>query len=398
MAKEKYSLEKFDHQRLAEKCVRCGTCRAVYADNTASVRFAYQCPSGTRYKFESFYPPGRMYLASEIYHGHLDWSDHLMKIMYACTLCGSCTELCSKVNIITPCEIIEDLRTLAFQKGKLLPGHKTVLDSLKSYDNPWLQPRSSRTRWTKNLSFKIKDVTKEKVDVLYYVGCTTSLDPELQRSAIATAELLHQAGINFGILGKKELCCGSTARRIGGKSIWEKYAKDNIQQFNDLGVETIVTSCAGCYRTIYEEYPEAGQMQAEIVTGMEYIQRLIENGRLSLKGRVEKKVTWHDPCHMGRHVGVYEKPREILNLIPGLELVEMERNREYSWCCGGGGGVRSEYDDLAQYTGEVRMQEAESTGASAVITHCPFCESNLGRIQSPLRVMDIVEVLKQAIL
>jgi Fe-S oxidoreductase len=391
-------MERYDNQALAEKCARCGTCRAVYADYTASIRYAYQCPSGTKFKFESFYPSGRMYLASEMYRGRLNWSEHLMKVLYACTLCGSCTELCSKVNIITPCEIIEDIRTLAFNQGKILPGHKTVLDSLKSYDNPWLQPRSSKNRWAKKLSFKIKDASKEKVDVLYYIGCTTSLDPILQKAAIATAELLHKAGINFGILGNKELCCGSTARRIGGKSIWDKYAKENIKQFNALGVKTIVTSCSGCYRTILEEYPEAGELKTEIITGMQYIHRLIQEGRLSFNNAVERKVTYHDPCHLGRHVGVYDEPREILNAIPGIELVEMERNREFSWCCGGGGGVRSEYDDFAEQTGSQRMREAEETGASALITHCPFCESNLGRIESPLEVVDIVEILQQAIL
>ncbi|MBW1895336.1 MAG: (Fe-S)-binding protein, partial [Deltaproteobacteria bacterium] len=280
MAKLKYPMERFDNLTLAQKCTRCGTCRMVYADNTASVRFSYQCPSGTRYKFESFYPPGRMYLATELYTGRLEWSDHLMKIMFACTLCGSCSELCGKVNIITPCEIIEDLRSIAFKKGKLLPGHKSILDSLKTYDNPWLQPRSSRKRWTRKLDFKIKDAAKEKVDVLYYVGCTTSLDAELQKTAIATAELLHNAGVNFGILGNKELCCGSTARRIGAKSIWDEYAKNNIRQLNELGVKTIITACAGCYRTLYEEYPEAGALEAEVLTGMEYVQRLIEEGRL----------------------------------------------------------------------------------------------------------------------
>jgi len=398
MAKVKYPLERYDNPALAEKCARCATCRAVYADNTASVRFAYQCPSGTRYKFESFYPAGRMYLASEMYRGKLEWSEHLMKIIYACTLCGSCTELCSKVNILTPCEIIEEIRTLAFSRGKMLPGHKTVVDSLKSYHNPWLQPRTSRNRWTKGLSFKIKDARRDKVDVLYYVGCTTGLDPTIQGVAIATAELLHRAGINFGILGNKELCCGSTARRIGGKSIWDAYAKENIKQFNDLGVKIIVTSCAGCYRTLSEEYPEAGEMEAEVITGMQSIQRLIGEGRLSFKKEVEMKVTYHDPCHLGRHAGIYEEPREILHAIPGIELVEMERNREFSWCCGGGGGVRSEFDELAEYTGNERMSEAEATGASVLITHCPFCESNLGRMESPLQVLDMVEVLQQAIL
>ena len=398
MSKIRYPLERYDNQTLAERCTRCGTCRSVYADNISSVRFGYQCPSGTRYKFESFYPPGRMYLASDIYRGKLDWSEHLMKIMYACTLCGSCNELCSKVNIITPCDIVEDIRTLAFNEGRILSGHKTLLDSLKSYDNPWLQPRSSRTRWTKKLSFKIKDATKEKVDVLYYVGCTTALDPTLQRAAVATAELLHEAGINFGILGNKELCCGSTARRIGGKSIWDNYARENIKQFNAQGVKVIITSCAGCFRTLSEEYPEVGEIEAEVITGMQYIQRLIEEGRLVLKKEVEMRVTYHDPCHLGRHAGVYEEPREILNAIPGIDFVEMERNREFSWCCGGGGGVRSEYDELAENTGNERMREAEATDASALITHCPFCESNLGRIESPLQILDIVEVLQQAIL
>jgi Fe-S oxidoreductase len=398
MNKERYPLERYDNQTLAEKCARCGTCRVVYADNTASVRFSYQCPSGTRYKFESFYPPGRMYLASELYRGKLTWSDHLMKIMYACTLCGSCTELCKKVNIITPCEIIEDLRSFAYREGRVLPGHKTVIDSLSTYDNPWLQPRTSRNRWTRKLSFKIKDASKESVDVLYYIGCTTGLDPVLQKTALATAELLHKAGVNFGILGNNERCCGSTARRIGAKSVWDSYAKENIKQFNESGFKTVVTSCAGCYRTLCLEYPEIGKIKAEIVTGMEYLHRLINEGKLSLRNEVPMQVTYHDPCHLGRHAGIYEEPRQLLSAIPGIRLEEMERNREFSWCCGGGGGVRSEYDELAHATASERMKEAEATGVSALITHCPFCESNLGRVESPVKVMDVMEVLAQSIL
>jgi Fe-S oxidoreductase len=280
----------------------------------------------------------------------------------------------------------------------MLPGHRNLVESLKSYDNPWLQPSSLRTQWTKELSFKIKDAGREKVDVLYYVGCTTALDPAVHKGAIATAELLHGAGINFGILMDKELCCGSTARRIGGKSIWEDYAKKNIKQFNRLGIKTIVTSCAGCYRTLSDEYPEAGEIEAEVITGMQYIQKLMGLGRLPFKKQLEMKVTYHDPCHLGRQAGLYDEPREILNSIPGLELVEMQRNREFSWCCGGGGGVLSEFDDLAEFAGSERMREAAATGASVLITHCPFCESNLRRVESPLQVLDIVEVLQQTIL
>jgi len=261
------------------------------------------------------------------------------------------------------------------------------VDSIKNYDNVWLQPRSRRNAWAKDMG--IKEIGKDKVEVLLFAGCTYGLSEELKETIKNVATILKKSKVNFGIMGTKEVCCGSPVEKIGVMSEFERVAKGNIEKFNKSGVKTVVTPCAGCFGTIGLEYEQIEvKKNYEVLHITELFEQLMDSGKLKFKGEVPLKVTWHDPCHQGRlsrpYVpgkeigGVYESPRKILSSIPGVELYEMERIKEYAWCCGGGGGVFTAFKDFAQWTALERLEEAKDTGAQAIATSCPWCESNLG--------------------
>jgi heterodisulfide reductase subunit D len=188
---------------------------------------------------------------------------------------------------------------------------------------------------------------------------------------------------------------------MGDRESYEKVAKENIDQFNSLGIKSFVTSCAGCFKTVSEDYAKVEKLNFKMYHTLEYIVELIKTGKLQLKNRVELKVTYHDPCHLGRHSGVFDAPRELLGLIPGIELVEMERNRENSRCCGAGGGLKSGYPDMQNQISQKRVAEAIETGATELVSACPFCYQGLQvgiqAMDAKIRMRDITELVNMAI-
>ncbi len=315
------------------------------------------------------------------------------EVLYYCSQCYSCKVRCPMQIQLT--ELLMDLRRLAVRDGVgPLEEQEALLKSIRNYDNPWMQPRLARDRWAKRLRIKI--LPRERAKVLYYPGCTAAYVTSVQSVAVNTAKLLSHLGVDFGILGKEEVCCGSTALRIGERGLYEELAARNIEIFNRSGAQTIITACAGCYGIIKHEYPKVASFDAEILHLSEFLHRLMEEGRLELP-ELSIRVTYHDPCHLGRHGGVFDPPRGILKNIPGLELVEMERNRENSRCCGAGGGVRTAHSTFAQNLASERLEEAYATGAEALITCCPFCENNLNDALKArgytLSILDLVDLL-----
>jgi Fe-S oxidoreductase len=208
------------------------------------------------------------------------------------------------------------------------------------------------------------------------------------------------------------MCCGSPPSKTGNLEEYERLAKANIKKFNELGVKTVLTPCAGCYGTLRVEYAELGEkMNFEVLHVTEYIERLTKEKKIEYKKELNISVTWHDPCHMGRMgrpyvpgkdlEGVYEEPRNILKNIPGVELVEMERIKEYAWCCGGGGGAFSGFKDFAQWTAQQRLEEAKDTGANILVTSCPWCETNLRAggigMEEKMEIVDIFDLMMEAL-
>ena len=325
--------------------------------------------------------------------------------LYECSTCRQCHFVCpSQIDTV---ELWEGIRRSLVDAGYgPLEQQKNLIQSVKSYDNPWGQPRSSRARWSKMAKRQKKinqeptDITKKKADVLYYVGCTAAYDVNVQAVAVNTIKILDAAKVNYGILGLKEKCCGSVLLRMGDRE-YERIANDNIKQFNELGIKTMITSCAGCFKTIKHDYPKIGKLNFEVKHTLEFIIDLIQSGQLKLKNEVTMKVTYHDPCHLGRHSGVYDAPRELLKLIPGIEIIEMDRTREKSRCCGAGGGLKSGYPDIQNEISQTRIKEAEATGATELVSACPFCYQGLQvgiqALDSKLIMRDITELVSMAI-
>jgi Fe-S oxidoreductase len=329
--------------------------------------------------------------------------------------------------------VLDALREEACEKGYgPLPAHKEFINSITNYDNVWKQPRTRRGNWAKKMG--IKDLSKkgETADVLYYVGCTYAYKPGMETVPKATAEILKKAGIDFGILGAKEVCCGGIADNIGDLKSFKQFAQKNIDMFKEIGAKTIVTNCPGCFMTFSEKYAriqgiDTKDLPYKCMHMTEYLEQLINEGKIKFTKPVNKQVTWHDPCHLGRRGepykhwegkriafgltepprelnrgvnGIYDAPRNILKAIPGLKLVEMERIREYAWCCGSGGGAKSAYPDFALATAKERIDEASCTGAGTIVTACPWCEANLNdgidASESKMKVEDILDIVLEA--
>lgn len=239
----------------------------------------------------------------------------------------------------------------------------------------------------------------DSIDVLYYVGCTASYDINVKEVGINTINILDALGIKFGILGTEEKCCGSVLLRIGDRE-FERLSSYNIKLFNSLGVKTLITSCAGCFRTIKVDYRKMGKLNMEVLHTTQFLARLLREGRIQFTQEVPLKVTFHDPCHTGRHSNVYDDPREVMRAIPGLEFVEMKRNREFSRCCGAGGGLKAGYGDIQNLMAQERVRDAEKTGAEHLVSICPFCYQGLqigiNATGSAVRMRDLSELVALA--
>jgi len=325
--------------------------------------------------------------------------------LYECSTCGQCHYVCP--SFIDTVELWEGIRASMVSAGYgPLENHKALTSSVKSYDNPWLQPRSTRDKWAKRARKQKeirdlpKDLSKKQAEVFYFVGCTASFDVNIKQVAVNTVRLLQACGVDFGILGTKEKCCGSVLLRVGDPE-YERLARQNIETFNGLGIRTLVTSCAGCYKTISQDYPKVGEMNFEVLHMVLFIDRLIQEGKIRFRREVPMKVTYHDPCHLGRASGVYDAPRRILEAIPGGEFTEIERHHENSRCCGAGGGLKAGFPEVQQKMSQARVRDAVATGATDFVTACPFCYQGLQvgitAEGSPIRMRDITELLVMAL-
>lgn len=328
-----------------------------------------------------------------------------VKDLYECSTCGQCHIVCpANIDTVNLWEGVRESIVTA-QYGPL-EAQKALIQSVKAYDNPWQQPRIGRTKWSKwakkekLLTSLPREIKKNKAKILLFVGCTAAFDSNVNKIAINTVNILESLGIEYGYLGKDEKCCGSVLLRMG-ENEFERIANENIETFNQLGIDTLLTSCAGCFKTIKQDYPLVGKLNFEVLSMSEFLCRLLGEKRLPLVVPVEKKITYHDPCHLGRANQVYDEPREILKAIPGLELIEMERNHQYSRCCGAGGGVKSGFPDVQNKMSQARIEEAETTGASELVSACPFCYQGLQvgikERGSSLAMRDITELVAMAI-
>ncbi len=248
-----------------------------------------------------------------------------------------------------------------------------------------------------NFKEKQESASDENINLLYFVGCTAAYDNNVREVGINTLKILNALDIKYGILGNEEECCGSITLRIGDHEQFERLAAHNIKQFNSLGVDTLITSCAGCFKTIRNDYKKIGELNMEVLHTVEFLARLIKEKKIELTHEVPVRITYHDPCHMGRHSDVYEAPRDVLKAIPGLEFVDMELSGKYSRCCGAGGGLKAGYPDVQNLMAQERVRDAEATKSDWLVTACPFCYQGLqigiNAIESKLKMKDVTEIV-----
>ncbi len=272
-----------------------------------------------------------------------------------------------------------------------MPRHKEILDWILKENNPYLERHEDRLKWIP----KGKETTGES-EILYFTGCTAPYrQPEISRAFL---EVMEAAGVAVHV-APEEWCCGSVCFRVGATDIGLALAEHNVELFKSLGVKNIVTHCPGCYKTLKQDYPRlVGELPLRINHASEYVESLLREGKLKLNRNVDGRVTYHDPCHLGRHADMYDPPRRVLESIPGMELVEMERIRQDAWCCGAGGGLKSAFPDSALKVGRERIREARQTEAHYLVSACPFCRQNLrDSAGEDIEVYDLLELLTRAI-
>jgi Fe-S oxidoreductase len=320
--------------------------------------------------------------------------------IWRCTTCGTCPSRCPRG--VDQIELGIALRRIATEYG-VFPDSVTpivtVSGSLRAEGNPFNMDRAKRADWAKGLPVK---TFTEGMEILYFPGCYLSYDPRLKKVAVATAKILDKAGVDFGILGTKENCCGESIRKTGNEELFKHLAKENIKTFIDLGVKKILVSSPHCYHTFTNEYPEF-KVHFEVVHISEFLRELIADGRLKPARGYDKKITYHDPCYLGRHNGIFDAPRDVLKQMTSAEPAEMQDHRENSLCCGGGGGRIWMETPKEERFSNLRLQQALDVGAEVMVTACPYCltnftDSSLGLDEGrAIEIKDITEIVQEVI-
>jgi Fe-S oxidoreductase len=322
--------------------------------------------------------------------------------IWACTTCGACQEVCP-VNIEHIRKIIDLRRNLVMAQSKMPESAQLMLRNMQSRGHPWAGIQSMRLRgdWTTDQELRIL-AEGDNADTLFWVGCTGALVERNVQATLSMTRVLKAAGVDFAVLGDAETCCGDPARRAGYEFQFQIMAEQNIEIFKSHNIKEIVTSCPHCYNTIKHEYPKYGG-EFKVVHYTQLIADLISQGKLKLTNELNSKLTYHDPCYLGRYNSVYQEPRRVLQAIPKTKLAEMERSRDTGFCCGGGGGLMwIEEQPGTTKINQMRLEDALKTGADTVVTACPYClqmfEDSIEHkgVKDSLKARDLVELVEAA--
>ncbi|MHC1587531.1 MAG: (Fe-S)-binding protein, partial [Candidatus Syntropharchaeia archaeon] len=320
--------------------------------------------------------------------------------LWDCTLCGTCTLRCPRE--IKPSEVIIGMRGVLIEEGRNIP--KTIMEALESVfknGNPWGRARMKRTEWSEDLDVKIKSLPDgDEAEILYYVGCTPAYDPRIQEIARGMVKCFNVAGVDFGILGTEENCCGNEVRRMGEEGLFEMLVEDNLEIFGNYNVKKMVTTSPHCFNTFKNEY----DADFEVQHYTQFLSKLIEEEKLTFSKEIEKTITYQDPCFLGKQNEIFDEPRKIIEAIPGVKFIDFDRSRKRSLCCEGGGGrMWVEATGEGERNAEIRVRDAVEMGAEIIATACPFCLLTLEDAvkttgyEDKIQVRDIIELVSEAI-
>ena len=319
--------------------------------------------------------------------------------LWQCTTCAACMEACP-VFIEQMPKIVDMRRFLVMEEAEFPETMQEALTSLEKRGHPYSGTQATRVDWTQGLEVKHASESND-AEVLLWVGCGGALIERNQQVTRATAQLLTQAGVKFTIMGREEKCSGDPARRIGNEFLFETLVRENVANLKKYQVQKVVTACPHCFNTFKNEYPQYGA-SLKVYHHSEYLAGLVADGRLQPIPVPDRKVTFHDPCYLGRQNGVYDAPRQLVQISSQQKLVEMDRNRSQSFCCGGGGGMSFIEEPPQQRVNQERAREALATGADVLAVGCPFCLTmmedgiNARKGDRDVRVMDVSELLWEA--
>ncbi len=331
-------------------------------------------------------------------------------VLWSCTSCGACVQQCP-VDIEHVDHIIDMRRHAVLVEANFPAELNGLFKGLENKGNPWNMSSSARLDWTKGLDFEVKVVGEDiesldEVDWLFWVGCAGAYEDRAKKTTRAVAELLDIAGVSFGVLGNGETCTGDPARRAGNEFVFQGLATQNAEVLTEAKAKKVVSTCAHCFNTLKNEYAQFG-VELEVVHHTQLLNRLVRDGKLTPvkdgAGAHQRSITYHDPCYIGRHNGVYTPPRELLQVLPGAEVKEMPRNSEKSFCCGAGGARMWMEENIGERINVNRTAEAVATGADQIAVGCPFCRVMLsdgltaqqakGEAREEVEVLDVAQML-----
>ena len=317
-------------------------------------------------------------------------------VVWDCVTCGACVRECP-VGIEHIDHVIDLRRNLVMVESRFPDEAGTMLRDVDRSSNPWGKPQADRLQWAEGLGVRVLQPGEAAPDVLFWVGCAPAFDERARKSAVSTAKLMQQAGVDFAILGPRESCTGDPARRMGDEYTYQRLAGENVATLNGAGVKKIVTTCPHCFNTIGNEYPDFGG-RYEVVHHTEFLAQLVREGRLS-PAASDRKITYHDSCYLARHNDVRAQPRELVDAVG--QAVEMPRNRERTFCCGAGGARMWMEEKRGRPINQERVREAAATGADTLAVACPFCtvmlDDGVRETGAKLQVFDLATLLAEAV-
>jgi heterodisulfide reductase subunit D len=378
-------------------CVLCGSC---YGHGPANPMEDVpgpkeKCPPYEFYRFQRHTPKSRWLMAQRVFHGLDPITPELKEVIYSCTSCLMCQELCGvRDDGYGPWDITVAMREEINEKEGPIAAHRPIYDGLKQYDNPWCQPKGERGAWAEGLG--LNKLGESSAATLLFAGCSADR-PGGQAAAVALAKIMQRTGEDFVILGAEEKCCGLYAFDLGFRREYERLKEMNLATIAHAGIKKVVVACGSCQR-IWREYAKTSKVEFDALHGIEYVNQLVNSGRLKFTRPINKKVTYHDSCHLGRGAGIYDAPRAVLRAIPGVQLFEMGRNRRWAWCCGGGGGVPEADPELALWSAADRLGEAAATGADVMLASSALCQRSFADLEErQLPVQDLLDFVAQAL-